>query len=130
HHYQIGDRTVGTWAYNDLTRPTDRRKFFSKFLEADRLLRHPKEMADMVLTNGTEYCGNCLKICIGKKEDTAALFKLHLNSGVVDIPDDPSISLNLISANAKLEKYRVPVEEVMAIVQTSDKESLVSKFIQ
>jgi hypothetical protein len=48
----------------------------------------------------------------------------------VDIPDDPSISLNLISANAKLEKYRVPVEEVMAIVQTSDKESLVSKFIQ
>lgn len=130
HHYQIGDRTVGTWAYNDLTRPTDRREFFGKFLEADRLLRHPKEMAEMVLTNGTEYCGNCLKICIGPKKDTAALFKLHLNSGVVDIPDDPSISLNLISANAKLEKYRVPVEEVMAIVQTSDKESLVSKFIQ
>ena len=117
HHYKIGDRTVGTWSYNDLSRPTDRRTFYSKFLEADRYLRHPKEQAEILCTNGTEYCGNCLKICVGSKEDNAALFKLHLNSGAAEIPDDPSLVLNLTTANARLEKYRVPEEEIKALLK-------------
>ena len=117
HQYKIGDRTVGTWAYNDLSRPTDRSQFYNKFLESDRYLRHPKELAEMVLTNGTEYCGNCLKICVGSKEDNAALFKLHLNSGVAEIPDDPSLVLNLMTANARLEKYHVPEEEIKAMIR-------------
>ena len=117
HEYKIGNRTVGTWSYNDLARPTDRREFYNKFQEADRYLRHTKELAEMVLTNGTEYCGNCLKICVGSKEDNAALFKLHLNAGVAEIPDDPSLVLNLTTANAKLEKYRVPEEEITALIR-------------
>jgi len=117
HHYQIGNRTVGTWSYNDLPRPVDMREFYNKFLEADKSLRHPKEQVEMVLTNGTEYCGNCHKICVGTKEDTAALFKLHLNSGVANIPDDPSLILNLMTANNKLEKYRIPAEEIKALLR-------------
>lgn len=118
HHYKIGNRTVGTWSYNDLPRPTDRRRFYSKFLEADRSLRHPKELAEMIITNGTEYCGNCLKVCVGSKEDTSALFKLYLNSGTAEIPDDPSLILNLTTANSRLEKFHIPEEEIKALLRT------------
>ena len=117
HHYKIGKRTVGTWAYNDLPRPTGLVEFFGKLLEADRFLRHPKELAEMVLTNGTEYCGNCAKICVGSKEETTALFKMYLNSGPVKIPDDPSLVLNLITENQKLEKYRIPEEEIKGLIE-------------
>jgi hypothetical protein len=92
-------------------------EFFGKLLEADRFLRHPKELAEMVLTNGTEYCGNCAKICVGSKEETTALFKMYLNSGPVKIPDDPSLVLNLITENQKLEKYRIPEEEIKALIE-------------
>jgi len=117
HHYQIKSRTVGTWSYNDLPRPTGLTEFYGKFLEADRALRHPKELAEMLLTNGTEYCGNCAKICVGSKRATAALFKTHLNAGPVQIPDDPSLVLNLTTANSRLEKYRIPEEEIRALLE-------------
>ena len=116
HEYKIGDRTVGTWSYNNISRPTDRRSFSQRFLDADRFQRHPKELAEIISTNGTEYCGNCSKICVGTKEGTAALFKLHLNAGPVEIPDDPSLLLNLVTANSKLEKYHVPKEEIDALL--------------
>ncbi|MBL7176342.1 MAG: epoxyqueuosine reductase [Desulfobacteraceae bacterium] len=120
HQYQIGNRTTGTWSYNDLPRPTDRREFYSKFLEADRVLRHPKELAETIITNGTEYCGNCHKVCVGSKEETAALLKLHLESGVVDIPEDRSLILNLTTANSRLEKYHIPTEEIKALLRASN----------
>lgn len=117
HQYQIGSRTVGTWAYNDLPMPADRYVFSNEYIEADRFLRHPAEVAEQVITNGTEYCGNCQKICVGSKKDNAALFKLHMNSGVVAIPEEANLLLNVKSANLHLEKYRMPADEVEALVQ-------------
>ena len=117
HQYQIGNRTVGTWSYNDLPMPDDTYQFSSEFVATDRFTRHPMELAEMVITQGTEYCGNCHKVCVGTKKDTTALLKLHLNSGVVKIPDDPTLLLNLKSANARLEKYPIPDEEVVALFQ-------------
>jgi len=117
HHYRIGKRTVGTWSYNDLPRPTGLIEFFGKFLEADRYLRHPKELAEMIVTDGTEYCGNCAKVCVGSKRETAALFKMHLNAGPVEIPNDPSLVLNLVTENAKLEKYSIPEEEIKGLMK-------------
>ncbi|MBI4768405.1 MAG: hypothetical protein HY787_28075 [Deltaproteobacteria bacterium] len=117
HEYKIGNRTVGTWAYNNIPLPEKRRDFYYKFLEADRFLRHPKELAEIIITGGTEYCGNCAKICQGSKEETVAMMKLHLNSGVIDIPEDASLLLNLTTANARLDKYHVPEEEIKALLQ-------------
>jgi epoxyqueuosine reductase QueG len=128
HHYRIGRRTVGTWSYNDLPRPEGVVEFFEKFLEADRFLRHPKELAEMILTNGTEYCGNCARICVGDKEQTTALFKIHLNAGPAELPDDPSLVLNLATENSKLEKYRIPEEEIRSLVQGIEGDSDASGY--
>lgn len=117
HHYKIGKRAVGTWSYNDLPRPTALAEFFGKLLEADRSLRHPKELAEMILSDGTEYCGNCAKVCVGSKPETTALFKMHLDSGPVKIPDDPTLVLNLVVENAKLEKYRIPEDEIRGLLE-------------
>ncbi len=130
HHYKIGNRTVGTWSYNDLPRPTNVVEFYGKFLEADRFLRHPKELAEIIITDGTQYCGNCLKVCVGPKKDTASLFKMHLNSGVVEIPDDPSLILNLTTANNTLEKYHIPDEEILALLQNAENDSTISGYAQ
>ena len=69
------------------------------------------------MCSGTEYCGNCVKICVGTKKATTALFKTHLNAGLAPIPKDPTLILNVTSANAKLEKYQVPKEEIEALVK-------------
>jgi epoxyqueuosine reductase QueG len=130
HHYKIGTRTTGTWSYNDIERPTNLVEFFGKFLEADRSLRHPKELAEIILTNGTEYCGNCAKICVGTKEESTALLKVHLNSGVVKIPDDPTLVLNLAAANSQLEKYRIPEEEIQALVREAERETSITSYAQ
>jgi len=130
HQYKIGNQTVGTWSYNDLPRPTNVVEFYSKFLEADRFLRHPKEQAEILITNGTQYCGNCLKVCVGSKEGTASLFKMHLKSGVVQIPDDPSLILNLTTANSLLEKYQIPEEEITALIQNAGEKDTVSSYTQ
>lgn len=116
--YQIGSKTVGTWSYNDMPIPEDAREFGIKFIEADHYQRHPKELAENVISGGTEYCGNCLKVCVGSKKDTAAMLKLHLNSGLVDIPNDRTLVLNLDSANHKLEQYRIPKEEIDALYKS------------
>ena len=121
---------MGTWSYNDLERPENLVEFFGRFLEADRFLRHPKELAEMVLTNGTEYCGNCAKICVGSKEETMALFKIHLNAGPVRIPDDPSLVLNLAAENSKLEKYRIPEDEIRSLIQGIDGDSGASGYAE
>ena len=42
---------------------------------------------------------------------------MHLNSGPVKIPDDPSLVLNLVTENSKLEKYRIPEEEIKGLLQ-------------
>ena len=117
HQYSIGNRTVGTWAYNNLPRPDNIYEFSKKFIEADRSLRNPKEIAEIVICKGTEYCGNCVKICVGSKKDTAALFKLHLNSGTAEIPDDPTLILNTMSANENLNKYHVDPSEINALIK-------------
>ena len=71
----------------------------------------------MIITNGTQYCGYCHKVCVGTRKDIAALFKLHVNSGLVQIPEDPTLLLHLDQANTRLEKYRIPVEEGEALVR-------------
>ena len=117
HRYKIGNREVGTWSYNDIRRPEDPGEFYTRFLKADKNERHPKEQAEMILCGGTEYCGNCVKICIGSKKATTALFKTHLNAGLAPIPEDPTLILNVTSANAKLEKFSVPKEEIEALIK-------------
>ena len=118
HRYQIGKKTVGTWAYNDLEMPQDRWEFTPKFMEADRKLRHPAEIAESEITNGTEYCGNCSKLCVGSKKDNAAMFKLHVDSGVADIPTDPGVLYYLRQANLRLQPYAIPVEEIEALMHS------------
>jgi len=49
HRYQIGNHTVGTWAYNDLPIPDDPRQFSGE-VYSDRQQRHPMELAEMVVT--------------------------------------------------------------------------------
>lgn len=120
HTYKIGNRTVGTWSYNDLEMPVDKMEFYNRFAEADRELRHPRERAEMLICGGTQFCGNCHKICVGSKKDTAALFKLHLNSGKAPIPDDPSLVLNLDAANRAMEKYHIPAEEIQALLERAE----------
>jgi len=115
HEYQIGKRTVGTWAYNDLPIPT-RDEVSTKFVDANRLQRHPMELAEMEITGGSTFCAYCNKVCVGSKKDNAAMFKLHLNSGLVEIPDDPTMLFNLQDHNNKLEKYGIPtMAEVRAL---------------
>ena len=42
-------------------------------------------------------------------------------SGPAKIPDDPSLVLNLVTENSKLEKYRIPEEEIESLVQEYDR---------
>jgi hypothetical protein len=78
-------------------------------------LRHPAELAEIEITSGTQFCGNCTKVCVGSKKENAAMFKLHVDSGVVDIPQDPALMYYLRQANARLQPYAIPVEEVEAL---------------
>jgi hypothetical protein len=55
---------------------------------------------------------------------------MHLNSGVVEIPDDPSLVLNLVTENSKLEKYRIPEDEIQALVRDAKEEGAVSSYGQ
>jgi len=108
HQYKIGNRAVGTWAYNDLEMPHSPHEFTDKFLEADRSLRHPMETAEILITNGTEFCGNCGKVCVGSRRGTAAMLKLHMRSGLVEILEDPTLLYHLKQANESLRPYDVP----------------------
>lgn len=66
------------------------------------------EIRYTLITDGTQYCGYCHKVCVGSKNENAAMFKLHLDSGTVQIPDDPTMFLHLEDANIRLEKYPIP----------------------
>lgn len=114
HEYQIGSKTVGTWAYNDLPVPT-RETISAAFVDANRLGRHPMELAEMEITNGTTYCGYCHKVCVGSKKENAALLKMHIDSGLVRIPEDATMLYHLKDHNNKLMPLRIPsLEEVEA----------------
>jgi len=110
HEYQIGKHTVGTWAFNDLPIPT-RETVSADYVDANRLGRHPMELAEMEITNGTTYCGYCHKVCVGSKKENTALLKMHIDSGLVRIPDDPTMLHQLQDHNNKLQPYRIPTLE-------------------
>lgn len=115
YQYNMGDRTVGTWAYNNIPIPSQRSdelyRFSQEFVQTNRSTRHHMELVEIVIDQGTEYCGNCQKVCVGTLKDRLALKQLHIDSGVVKIPDDPTLLLNLRAANANLEKYPIPEEK-------------------
>jgi ferredoxin len=130
HHYTMNGRTVGTWAYNDLPVPIKEIKAaeergdtgYAGIIDSFRNTRyrrprHPMEIAEILLTHdhagvkGTEYCGSCQKICVGTMENRRALLELHLNSGVVQIPKDPTMLNYLKDYNGSLQPYPIPGEE-------------------
>ena len=130
HHYKINGRTTGTWAYNDLPVPIKEIKaaeergdsplvgILESFKDTRyRKPRHPYEIAEGLLSApdghvhiGTEYCGNCQRVCVGTMEGRRALMDLHINSGPVQIPDDPSLLNHLRSYNGTLQPYPIPDE--------------------
>jgi len=112
HKYQIGKHTVGTWSFNDIPVPT-RENVSRAFVDANRLERHPMELAEMEITGGTTFCAYCNKVCVGSKKENAALLKMHIDSGLVDIPDDPTLLFQLKDHNNKLEQYHIPSREEM-----------------
>jgi hypothetical protein len=65
---------------------------------------------------------------VGSREGTKALFKLHLDSGPVEIPDDPSLALNLVAENTKLEKYRIPEDEIKGLIQEFEEDTDASGY--
>jgi epoxyqueuosine reductase len=71
HRYQIGKHTVGSWAYNDLPIPT-RENVSAAYVDANRLQRHPMELAEVEITGGSTFCAYCNKVCVGSKKDNAA----------------------------------------------------------
>jgi ferredoxin len=127
HHYQMNGRTVGTWSYNDMPVP------IKEIKEAEErtgsgiegilygvvnmgTTRHPMELAEMELSpslwrfDGTEFCGYCQKVCLGTPEERQALLELHLNSGVVQIPEDKTLLNYLKIHNSKLRPWPIPGE--------------------
>ena len=70
-------------------------------------VRHPMELAEKIIDPELQYCGNCHKICVGDRKQKAALFKMHINSGVVKIPKKPSMLLHLREANQRLIPYNL-----------------------
>ena len=79
--------------------------------------RHPFSMAEVLLTPHylyfpvTEWCANCQKICVGSMEDRQALLDIHLNSGLVKVPDDPVLPYVLKVHNGELMPIPLPGEE-------------------
>ena len=106
HEYQIGDKKVGTWSYNH--RPISNVKEAMEIITApENEVRHPMELAEKIIDPELQYCGNCHKICVGDRKQKAALFKMHINSGVVKIPKKPSMLLHLREANQRLIPYNL-----------------------
>ena len=78
--------------------------------------RHPMEIAEILLSpdhggvKGTEYCSYCQKVCVGTMEERRSLLELHLNSGVLQIPEDPSLLNYLRAYNGTLQPHPIPDE--------------------
>ena len=104
HEYQIGNKKVGTWSYNQ--RPVSNAEEIMKIMhEPDNEVRHPMELAERVIDPELQYCGNCHKICVGDRKQKDTLFKMHKNSGRVKIPDDPTRLLNLRDTNHEVTPF-------------------------
>ena len=130
HQYKMNGHTVGTWSYNDMPVPIKEIKAaeergdspFVGIMESFknnrfRQPRHPMEVAEILLSpehiiKGTEYCSYCQKVCLGTPEGRRALLELHLNSGVVHIPEDPTLLYYLKAYNGSLQPKPIPGEEV------------------
>jgi len=104
HEYQINNKKVGTWSYNNYS--SDNTKEVMKIINApDNDVRHPMELAEMVIDPELQFCGNCHKICVGDRKEKDALFKMHLESGLAKIPDDPTMLMNLRDTNHELAPF-------------------------
>lgn len=68
-------------------------------------------LKDAVLEMGADFVGTAGL----QKHVHTCMFKLHVDSGVVDIPQDPALMYYLRQANARLQPYAIPVEEVEAL---------------
>ena len=65
------------------------------------------ELAEKIVDLNLQYCGNCQKVCVKDRARKDALFKLHIQSGLVDIPDDPTMIAHLEDANQELVPYDI-----------------------
>jgi epoxyqueuosine reductase QueG len=106
HSYQIGEKTVGTWSYNSNPFST-LEEAYQVMNKHEHELRHPMELAEMVIDPELQFCGNCQKICVGAREQKDALFETHLNAGLVPIPDSPTMLVNLEDENYRREPFNL-----------------------
>jgi epoxyqueuosine reductase QueG len=106
HRYRIGKKTVGTWSYNErrVSYPDGALEILDL---SDRELRHPMELAEGIIDPHLQYCGNCQKVCVKDRARKDALFKLHIDSGLVEIPNDPTMIAHLEDANQALIPYDI-----------------------
>ena len=65
------------------------------------------ELAEGIIDPNLQYCGNCQKVCVGDRKRKDALLELHIESGVVDIPNDPTMIAHLEDANDELVPYDI-----------------------
>jgi epoxyqueuosine reductase QueG len=102
--YKIGKKTVGTWSYNsrEVSYPDGAMELMGR---PEQEIRHPMELAEKIIDPHLQYCGNCHKICVGDRKRKEALFKLHIRSGLVEIPTDLTMIAHLDDANNELVPY-------------------------
>jgi epoxyqueuosine reductase QueG len=106
HKYRIGKKTVGTWSYN--SRQVSYPEGALKLIRLSRQeLRHPMELAEGLVDPSLQYCGNCQKVCVKDRARKDALFELHIDSGLVDIPKDPTMIAHLEDVNRELVPYDI-----------------------
>lgn len=65
------------------------------------------ELAERVIDPHLQYCGNCQKICVGDRKRKSELFRRHIQSGLVEIPNDPTMIAHLEDANNALVPYDI-----------------------
>ena len=106
HEYKIGKKTVGTWSYNNrvVSYPDEVLDLISLTPQEQR---HPMELAERIMDPHLQYCGNCHKVCVGDRKRKDALFRLHIQSGLVDIPNDPTMIAHLEDVNSALLPYDI-----------------------
>lgn len=106
HEYHIGKKAVGTWSYN--TREVSYPDEALELINLNRQeCRHPMELAERIMDPHLQYCGNCHKVCVGDRKRKDALFRLHIQSGVVEIPNDPTMIAFLEDVNDDLTPYDI-----------------------
>jgi ferredoxin len=106
HNYQIGKKTVGTWSYNNrvVSYPDEALDLINLTPQEQR---HPMELAERIMDPHLQYCGNCHKVCVGDRKRKDALFRLHIQSGLANIPNDPTMIAHLEDVNSDLLPYDI-----------------------